>query len=1270
MKNLILSVVNRDNGNLFLSGYSFEREEYILYEINRYAKAIKSLSIQKNALDVVHYLRDMYLLCFGDESIGTFFSSGGGSLTYDVPKELQTWFYNEVPNDNWIDIAYGNEYFIAISDNGHILVSNNGRFWDYQQITELIDLNSVSFGSNVFVISAKNSTNDTAIIAYGKNASDLRFSSLNVPINIQDVHYGQGLFLAIGYLEHGLRFKSYLFDQVSLANHQMSSMSGDYAILIDNAEGAVVYVRDNDNNWSDSYSIINSDNVSDFYSCDISGDYILIGFSYSKIAYVYQRTAYNTWGDEFRIDLNTIYPQLISCTGVSVSIDGKYLVLGLYNPAFTAESTHIHAIVFEQIIDNVNIWGNPFFIYAEDSIGSQNISISKNNILISNGSFGAYFYRKGNLNFWSFANHISADTFSEESLVGEYSCLSGDVAVIGTSISSEGIGSCYIYEWSTNDNSWNQEATISFDSLSGSGPVKIYGDYVIANLSMYQKQYDGTWSIFFALNDNWDESPLIKGDAGSLIINNQIFYIDSRHNSFFSTNGKDWQGQKMPFWGGTKIIYGNNTWIVLSPEGYITKGYYYRNSFIWEDVIRPYLNRGFWEDITFGSGMFVAVSSNSGGESSSIMYSDDGDNWTILSSPVNGHWKKIIYGDGKFFIVGSQANGVCLLSLNGRDWSSFNMIDDVWNCLLYFDNNFLAISQNKSALLIEAPEKIHALTTNKYGIVYCLDDEISRLYSFEYLLNEYANDFIISIRWSFNLVDCGVIPNSSGKILFRYSDEVLIYYDKQRVIMLTEVDGSVVLLENTVNYGNEFLIASDSYRADQLKFLWRQKESYLIDVEMFSSSTTSSSSLSNSSVSSFDFISSSSSSSLDSSSSSSSSSIDSSSSFSFESSSTDSSSVSLDVEVFAPDELDSDDLFGNSVSIDKLHLIVGASGTNNRKGRVYIYSNDTLNYQLVDRQEPHDFDYFGCSVSIDGNYAVAGAYGTSQNGFFTGSAEIINLNSNGMWQIVQTIEGSDSKSSSNFGFSVGISGEFIIVGAYGDNNYKGSVYIYKYNHTMNSWDQFQKVTSANHSNFGFSVSISNEYFCVGAPDLNGYGGYFAIYKYNGNIWVEDFSYYSDEIDKFGWSVSIYSDLSGFQISDAIVGSQTPQGKVFVFRKMHMTNDNWNFYPELSLSDNSSNDNYYGHSVAVTHSVDASNVYFFVGSNFSSRNQLSFVDVNSHLELPPIRIFSYLGENSDQFGYAVAACNEYFVIASPRSDYNGFNSGRVYRQNISPTLIEV
>ena len=130
-------------------------------------------------------------------------------------------------------------------------------------------------------------------------------------------------------------------------------------------------------------------------------------------------------------------------------------------------------------------------------------------------------------------------------------------------------------------------------------------------------------------------------------------------------------------------------------------------------------------------------------------------------------------------------------------------------------------------------------------------------------------------------------------------------------------------------------------------------------------------------------------------------------------------------------------------------------------------------------------DYFGYSVSISGDSVVVGAYRDDDSGINSGSAYIFERDAKGTWTEVQKLTASDGAAEDSFGYIVSISGDSVVVGAYRDDDSginSGSAYIFERD-AKGTWTEVQKLTASDgaaEDSFGYSVSISGERVVVGA----------------------------------------------------------------------------------------------------------------------------------------------------------------------------------------------
>ncbi len=252
--------------------------------------------------------------------------------------------------------------------------------------------------------------------------------------------------------------------------------------------------------------------------------------------------------------------------------------------------------------------------------------------------------------------------------------------------------------------------------------------------------------------------------------------------------------------------------------------------------------------------------------------------------------------------------------------------------------------------------------------------------------------------------------------------------------------------------------------------------------------------------------------------------------------------------------------FGYAVAISGDYAIVGAYGDNskgNRSGAAYIFYRSGTVWTQQAKLTANDgaaTDEFGKSVAIYGDYALAGAMWDDDNGSGSGAAYMFHR-SETEWTQQAKLTAGDAAADDNFGYSVAISGAYAVVGAKYDTNNEfkgGSAYIF--HHYGSTWQQQAKLTAtdaASYGQFGVSVAISGDYVLVGADgeDANGndFGSAYIFYR-SGSAWVQQAKLTASDgaaYDQFGNSVAI---SDGYVIAGAfgVNNSGSDSGAAYIF----------------------------------------------------------------------------------------------------------------------------
>ena len=264
---------------------------------------------------------------------------------------------------------------------------------------------------------------------------------------------------------------------------------------------------------------------------------------------------------------------------------------------------------------------------------------------------------------------------------------------------------------------------------------------------------------------------------------------------------------------------------------------------------------------------------------------------------------------------------------------------------------------------------------------------------------------------------------------------------------------------------------------------------------------------------------------------------------------------------------------GWAVAISGNTAVVGArnedfarsTGALANAGASYIYVRSGSTWiqeaRLVPR-DPNPGDTFGVSVAIDGNTVVVGATGSDPDDISNAGAAYIFVREGVNWIQKAKLLASDPVPDDNFGSSVAIEGDTILVGA--DNkdifiNFdSGAVYVFI--RRGNSWDQKAKLVASDArpgAYFGGAVALAGNRIVVGATEANPAGlrgpGAAYVFKGRGNSWQQEARLSAEDGrrgDFFGHSVAISGETIavGAIFKDPEINSTrvTNAGAVYIF----------------------------------------------------------------------------------------------------------------------------
>jgi hypothetical protein len=342
------------------------------------------------------------------------------------------------------------------------------------------------------------------------------------------------------------------------------------------------------------------------------------------------------------------------------------------------------------------------------------------------------------------------------------------------------------------------------------------------------------------------------------------------------------------------------------------------------------------------------------------------------------------------------------------------------------------------------------------------------------------------------------------------------------------------------------------------------------------------------------------------------------------------------------------DRFGYSVAVSGDTVVIGAyyedsnatgvngnqadnSASNAGAAYVFVRSGTTWTQQAyLKASNTGGGDWFGYSVAVSGDTVVVGAYGEDSNAIGVNGNQADNSESNAgaayvfvrsgtTWTQQAYLKASQVKTGDNFGLSVAVSGDTVVVGAFYEDSSttgvnstpnegapdSGAAYVFVRSGTTWSQQAYLKASNTGTGdNFGLSVAVSGNTVVVGAnyEDSSTTGvnstpnesatdsGAAYVFVRSGTTWSQQAYLKASNTgagDHFGWSVAVsgdtvvvgapYEDSSTTGVNSTPNESATDAGAAYVFVRIGTT---WSQQAYLKASNTGAND-WFGYSVAVS-----------------------------------------------------------------------------------------
>jgi hypothetical protein len=370
------------------------------------------------------------------------------------------------------------------------------------------------------------------------------------------------------------------------------------------------------------------------------------------------------------------------------------------------------------------------------------------------------------------------------------------------------------------------------------------------------------------------------------------------------------------------------------------------------------------------------------------------------------------------------------------------------------------------------------------------------------------------------------------------------------------------------------------------------------------------------------------------------------------------------------------DQFGTDVAVSGTRAVIGSPRydvTGTDEGAAYVFQYDGSGWTeqtILTSSEGIDGDQFGHAVSVSGDVVLVGAYLHDDGIAWDHGSAYVYRYDGANWNEEAILNASDTQAWNLFGYSVGVSGDVAVIGAYGSGGtYAGAAYVFRYNGS--AWVEEAKLVSsdiANNDYFGRAVAIDGDTIIVAAygDDDNGdRSGAAYIFTYDGANWVQQAKLLASDGyagDRFGWSVSISGDNALVGAYNNI-GNGVLSGAAYVFTR---NGSNWTESARLTPSDGELGDQF-GWAVAIRDDV------LVVGANYvddvdpdsrscnSGAAYLFAYDGTDWIEQPKIRADDAVCH--DEYASEVAVDAETAIIGCYKRDDLGTWSGAAYVEDL-------
>jgi predicted RecA/RadA family phage recombinase len=236
----------------------------------------------------------------------------------------------------------------------------------------------------------------------------------------------------------------------------------------------------------------------------------------------------------------------------------------------------------------------------------------------------------------------------------------------------------------------NLKLNTSFSNVTGTLPVANGGTGVSSLTANKVLVGNGTSAVLTPTNLHWDNTNSrlgigITAPRVALEVNaDQIIDASNVWTARTSAADNNW----------LSVTYGNGLFVAVSQSGTGNRVMTSPDGITW--TARTSAADNNWYSVTYGNGLFVAVAES--GSGNRVMTSPDGITWTARTSAADNSWRSVTYGNGLFVAVAQSGSGNRVMtSPDGITWTArTSAADNSWRSVTYGNGLFVAVAQSGS----------------------------------------------------------------------------------------------------------------------------------------------------------------------------------------------------------------------------------------------------------------------------------------------------------------------------------------------------------------------------------------------------------------------------------------------------------------------------------------------------------------------------------------------------------------------------------------------